>query len=76
VVLVYPSYRPRNGGRVVARLKDDFGGDVMFKLYNSNDGGKTITLTSYNPAHEPLIFTIDQFAWIAPVASATTEFEL
>lgn len=68
-VILYPSVLPQNGDLVIARLKDDLGGDVMFKLFHSQKGGEKITLTSYNPLYPPLEYQRPDFAWIYPAAS-------
>lgn len=67
--LVYPSFPPKNGGVVIARLNDDHGGDVMLKLYQQS--GNNVTLSSYNPAFPPMTFQRSDFLWIYPVAAVT-----
>lgn len=67
--LVYPSFPPKNGGVVIARLNDDHGGDVMLKLYQQS--GNNVTLSSYNPAFPPMSFQRSDFLWIYPVAAVT-----
>lgn len=67
IVILYPSSQPHNGDLVIARLTDNAGGDVMFKIYNSSRGA--ITLSSYNPAYPPLTFNPTDFAWVYPAAS-------
>lgn len=74
VVILYPSFEPRNGEVVVARLADEQGGDVMCKVYNATKGGRHVKLTSYNPAHPPLDFEREDFVWIYPVASVVKQF--
>ena len=67
IVILYPSSEPRNGDLVVARLSDDAGGDVMFKIFTAQRGN--ITLSSYNPAYPPLTYSRSDFSWIYPAAS-------
>jgi transcriptional regulator with XRE-family HTH domain len=67
IVILYPSSLPHNGDLVIARLTDNAGGDVMFKIFSSSR--ESITLSSYNPAYPPLIFNPSDFAWIYPAAS-------
>lgn len=69
VAMVYPSFKPRNGYLVVAKLNEEMGGDVMLKKYQSN--GKVIHLISQNPNYPTLEFTPDSFEYIYPVASVT-----
>ncbi len=72
VAVVYPQAKPRNGDLVIAKLSDDEGGDVMFKLYQA--AGDRVTLSSYNPAYQPLQWSRAAFRWIYPVASVTKVF--
>lgn len=72
VVILYPSYPPVNGDLVVARLSDEAGSDVMFKVFHEDRAEKRVTLTSYNPAFPPLNFNRTDFAWIFPVAQVVT----
>ncbi len=69
VAVVYPSFPPRNGDLVIARLLDDEGGDVMFKVYQPN--GERVSLISYNPVYPPLDLARSSFQWIYPVSSVT-----
>lgn len=69
VAIIYPSWTPRNGDHVIARLTDKAGGDVMFKLYSTKDSGRRVVLTSYNPAYAPVDFAPDEFTWLYPVVS-------
>lgn len=71
VAVIYPSKPPRNGAVVTAKLRDEHGGDVMFKLYST--ARDQVTLTSYNPAYPPMTWPCDAFAWIYPVAQVTKE---
>jgi transcriptional regulator with XRE-family HTH domain len=65
--IVYPSYPPRNGDFVIARLREDAGGDVMFKIYQAS--GDLVKLSSLNAAnYPPMDFQRHHFAWIYPVA--------
>ncbi|MCF7785581.1 MAG: LexA family transcriptional regulator [Prosthecobacter sp.] len=67
--IIYPSFQPRNGDVVLARLNDDLGGDVMVKLYQKS--GDTITLSSYNHVYQPMTYPRASFALIYPVAQIT-----
>ena len=69
VALVYPGSSPRNGDLVVAKLTEEEGGDVMFKLWQVS--GDRVTLSSYNPAYPPMTFLRRAFAWVYPVAAVT-----
>lgn len=70
VAVIYPSHPPRNGKVVIARLLDEHGGDVMFKLYQASLR-TGVTLSSYNPAFPPITYGRECFAWIYPVDSVT-----
>ena len=74
VVTLYPTFQPRNGDLVIARLSEDHGGDVMFKLFNAKGAGQQVILTSYNVAYPPLEFDRSSFMWIYPVAAVTKVF--
>ena len=67
--VVYPSRRPQSGNLVVACMKDDAGGDVMFKVYTPKDGGKVAVLTSYNSVYPPREVPMQDVRWMYPVAS-------
>ncbi len=67
VAIIYPSRPPRNGKVVIARLNDDHGGDVVFKLYQASRD--QVTLSSYNPAYPPITHAREDFSWIYPVDS-------
>lgn len=67
--IIYPSFQPRNGDLVLARLNDDYGGDVMIKLYQSS--AETVTLSSYNPVYQPTSFPREAFAILYPVIQIT-----
>lgn len=69
VAIVYPSSQPRSGDVVIARLSDEAGGDIMFKLYSPKDGGRRVVLSSYNPAFPPVEYGRSDFLWIYPVAA-------
>lgn len=69
IVVLYPSHEPKNGDLVIARLGPAQGEDVMFKIFNTTQGGRRVVLSSYNPAFPPLEYTRDDFAWIYPAAS-------
>lgn len=67
--IIYPSFQPRNGDVVLARLVDERGGDVMIKVYQCS--GETVTLSSYNPVYQPTTFPRSAFAILYPVAQIT-----
>lgn len=69
VVILTPSSEARNGDLVIARLKEEAGDDVMFKIFQSTGGGQRVVLSSYNPAYPPLEFSRDDFRWIYPAQS-------
>lgn len=63
--IITPSAQPYNGDVVLAKLKDEHGGDVMIKLYQSSNG--TVTLSSYNPVYKDIVWPRTAFAFIYPV---------
>jgi len=63
--IIFPSCQPFNGDLVLAKLKDEHGGDVMIKLYQASAGN--VTLSSYNPAYAPIVWPRSAFAFIYPV---------
>lgn len=69
VAVVYPSHPAKNGDLVIAKLTDEEGADVMFKVYQGNKD--MITLSSYNQTYQPMQWPRSAFLWIYPVASVT-----
>jgi phage repressor protein C with HTH and peptisase S24 domain len=69
VVILAPSSEARNGDLVIARLKEEAGDDVMFKIFQSTASGQRVVLSSYNPAYPALEFSRDDFRWIYPAQS-------
>lgn len=71
IAVVYPSHQPRSGDHVIARLSDEAGGDVLFKIYTPKEAGRKLVLSSYNPAFPPVELERTQVLWIYPVVSVT-----
>jgi transcriptional regulator with XRE-family HTH domain len=69
VVILAPSKLPRNSNLVIARLSEERGGDVMFKIFSQSNDGHRVMLTSYNPAYPPLEYERKDFLWIYPAAN-------
>ncbi len=65
-VVVTPSHEPHNGDVVVALFVN---GDTVLKLYHELDGGKLISLASFNPEYPPTTYRRNEFRLIAPVHS-------
>ncbi len=64
--IVLPSHRPQNGDIVVANIKKR--GVVLKLFHHSGDlEGKSIKLSSYNPAYPHENFREKDFHWIYPV---------
>lgn len=63
LVIVNPHREPRNGSRVIAKLRDGEG--VLFKVYSA--AGNSITLTSYNPIYPAQTYKKSEFDYIYPV---------
>jgi|GEM_PF-684047 len=71
VAVVYPSWTPRSGDLVIARLTEAAGGDVLFKIYTPRDSGRRVMLTSYNAAYPAMELTREELAWCYPVVAVT-----
>lgn len=69
IAVVYPSLAPKNNSLVLARLNEDYGSDVMVKLYQASQD--QVTLISYNPLFPPMCYPRSAFSWIYPVASVS-----
>lgn len=68
LAIVMPNVSPRNGCLVVCRLRND---GVYFKLFHHGIDGKTVRLTSYNPAYPVMQLGLEEFQWVYPVHSIT-----
>lgn len=66
VAIVLWGVEPRNGQVVVACTTD---GDVMCKLYSTQERGEKVTLTSYNSLHPPVETRREDLRWVFPVHS-------
>jgi SOS-response transcriptional repressor LexA len=66
--ILYPSFKPSNGGLVVARLREDSGGGVLFKYFTPKDAGKRVILSSENSVYPPVEYKVEEFEWIYPVS--------
>jgi transcriptional regulator with XRE-family HTH domain len=69
LAVVYPHSLPHTGDRVIARLRDDQDGDVVFRIYGATDHGRSIVLSSLNPAYPPITVSREEVIWIYPVAA-------
>lgn len=68
IVVVMPEQEPRNHHPVVAKLKSD---GVVLKILNlSGRDGRTIRLSSLNPAYQPIDYAPEDFHWMYPVHSS------
>jgi phage repressor protein C with HTH and peptisase S24 domain len=63
IAVLYPSFPPRNGDVVVARLRNE---DVMCKLFQS--AGDEVILSSYNQVYQPLRLPRSELLFCYPVA--------
>jgi transcriptional regulator with XRE-family HTH domain len=73
LAVLYPNSVPHTGNRVVARLSDSLGGDVLFRIYSTADHGQSIVLTSLNNLYPPVTLTPEEVVWIYPVASTVRQ---
>ena len=56
------------GDLVFARLREDLGGDLFFRIFTARKPGGRLLLGAYNPAHPAIEFDRSEFAWICPAA--------
>ncbi|WP_395749821.1 helix-turn-helix domain-containing protein [Prosthecobacter sp.] len=73
LAILYPNSTPHTGNRVIARLSDSLGGDVLFRIYSTADHGHSIVLSSLNPLYPPVTLSPDEIAWIYPVATTVRQ---
>ncbi|MBB5035520.1 LexA family transcriptional regulator [Prosthecobacter vanneervenii] len=76
LAILYPNTAPHTGNRVIARLSDSLGGDILFRIYSTADHGHSIVLSSLNPLYPPVTLTPDEIAWIYPVATTVRQMLL
>ena len=69
IAVVYPGATPRSGDRVLVRVHDDIGGEVLFRVLGAAGPGGRITLSSPNPVYPALILERSQILWMCPVAA-------
>ena len=73
LAILYPNSVPHTGNRVIARLSDSLGGDVLFRVYSTADHGHSIVLSSLNPLYPPVTLSPEEIVWIYPVASTVRQ---
>lgn len=73
LAILYPHSLPHTGNRVIARLSDSLGGDVLFRIYSTADHGHSIVLSSLNPLYPPVTLSPEEITWIYPVASTVRQ---
>jgi transcriptional regulator with XRE-family HTH domain len=73
LAILYPNSIPHTGNRVVARLSDSLGGDVLFRVYSTADHGHSIVLSSLNPLYPPVTLSPEEIVWIYPVSSTVRQ---
>lgn len=76
LAILYPNSLPHTGNRVIARLSDSLGGDVLFRIYSTADHGHSIVLSSLNPLYPPVTLTPDEIVWLYPVATTVRQMLL
>lgn len=66
VAVLMPSYEPRNGSLVVARLDQE---GVIFKVFTARQQAATkiCCFTSYNPVFQPMEVPVTKVLWNFPV---------
>ncbi|WP_395743580.1 helix-turn-helix domain-containing protein [Prosthecobacter sp.] len=73
LAVLYPNSLPHTGNRVIARLHDSLGGDVLFRIYSTADHGHSIVLSSLNPLYPPVTLTPAEILWLYPVATTVRQ---
>ncbi len=73
LAILYPNNVPHTGNRVIARLSDSLGGDVLFRVYSTADHGHSVVLSSLNPLYPPVTLSPDEIVWIYPVATTVRQ---
>jgi transcriptional regulator with XRE-family HTH domain len=73
LAVLYPNSLPHTGNRVIARLSDSLGGDVLFRIYSTADHGHSIVLSSLNPLYPPVTLSPEEITWIYPVATTVRQ---
>ena len=73
LAILYPNSLPHTGNRVIARLSDSLGGDILFRIYSTTDHGHSIVLSSLNPLYPPVTLTPDEIVWLYPVATTVRQ---
>lgn len=76
LAILYPNSLPHTGNRVIARLSDSLGGDILFRIYSTADHGHSIILSSLNPLYPPVTLTPDEIVWLYPVATTVRQMLL
>ena len=76
LAVLYPNSVPHTGNRVIARLSDGLGGDVLFRIYSTADHGHSIVLSSLNPLYPPVTLSPEEIVWIYPVATTVRQMLL
>ncbi len=76
LAVLYPNSLPHTGNRVIARLSDSLGGDVLFRIYSTADHGHSIVLSSLNPLYPPVTLSPEEIVWIYPVATTVRQMLL
>ena len=69
IAVAYPDTAPRTGDRVIVRIHDDIGGEVLFRILSGASVGNQVTLSSPNPVYPPLVLDRSQIQWMCPVAA-------
>ena len=73
LAVLYPNSVPHTGNRVIARLSDSLGGDVLFRVYSTADHGHSVVLSSLNPLYPPVTLSPEEIVWIYPVAATVRQ---
>lgn len=76
LAILYPNSLPHTGNRVIARLSDTLGGDILFRIYSTADHGHSIVLSSLNPLYPPITLRPDEITWLYPVATTVRQMLL
>jgi transcriptional regulator with XRE-family HTH domain len=69
IVILYPEAGARIGDRVVVRVHDDIGGQILLRILSTVTAEGRWTLTSPNPAYAPIVLEKTEILWSCVVAA-------
>lgn len=73
-VVVSPREPLRTGSVVVARLREDLGGEVLVRRLTLSNRGQTLSLCSLSAGFAPLTFEVEDCAWMYVIRLSVRKF--